>query len=183
MYLWGIAGVVAAGEKSPGRVLKMGARRIVAIPAEIALIAVAVLLGVQDFAYAEVGDAVDAKDLAGAKRALERATSFGVGLPGYELWGSQEMAKLKAWDEARTASALAEKRGEDRASAAYQSSILQVVNGDAVSAEAKASEAIRLAPNWYKPHLLRAQILQAMGRNEEAAREARESLNLGWKGK
>jgi Tfp pilus assembly protein PilF len=57
------------------------------------------------------------------------------------------------------------------------------VNQDVTGAEAKAAETIQLAPNWYKPHLLRAQILQASGRNEEAAREYKVSLTLGWKGK
>ncbi len=108
---------------------------------------------------------------------------LGVRMPGYDLWGSQQMARLMAWNEARDADALAERRGEDPFSAAYQASILQIVNGDVAQAEANASEAIRLAPNWYKPHLLRAQILQAMGRNAEAVQEARESMNLGWKGK
>ena len=93
------------------------------------------------------------------------------------------MSKLAAWNDARAAAAPAEARGEDRFSAVYQSSILDIVNNDAARAESKATQAIELAPNWYKPHLLRAQLLQAMGRNTEAAREARESLDLGWKGK
>jgi len=144
---------------------------------------VALLLGVQDAAYADFGRAVDAKDLTGARLALKRASSFGTGMPGYELWSSQQMSKLAAWNDARAAAAPAEARGEDRFSAVYQSSILDIVNNDAARAESKATQAIELAPNWYKPHLLRAQLLQAMGRNTEAAREARESLDLGWKGK
>jgi len=36
-----------------------------------------------------------------------------------------------------------------------------------------------VAPNWYKPHLLLAQILQAENRNDEAGREARISADLG----
>jgi hypothetical protein len=156
---------------------------LLGIPAGIAILVVAIFLGVQDSAYADLGRAVDAKDLPRAKRELVRATSFGAGMPGYELWASQQMARLMAWPEAIDAAALAESRGEDPFSAAYQVSILAVVNGDAAGAEAKAGEAIGLAPNWYKPHLLRAQILQAMGRREEAAQEARESENLGWKGK
>jgi Tfp pilus assembly protein PilF len=93
------------------------------------------------------------------------------------------MAKLKAWSEAGSAAGLAEQRGEDRASAAYQSSIIAILNGDAPGAQAEADKAIELAPNWYKPHLLKAQLLQATGKNAEASEEARVSLNLGWKGK
>ena len=187
MYLWGIADLLAAEDPvkrgaCSARAWKNAAAAL-GISAGVAFIAVAILLGVQDAAYADLGRAADANDLPGARVAFMRATSFGVGLPGYELWSSQQMARLKAWDEARDAAALAESRGEDPFSAAYQASILQIVNGDAARAEAKASEAIRLAPNWYKPHLMRAQILQAMGRNAEAAQEARDGLNLGWKGK
>lgn len=186
MYLWGIAGILAAD--APGHAARQAgawekALAPLGIIVGVLFIAVAILLGVQDAAYADLGRAVDAKDLPRAKRELVRATSFGLGMPGYELWASQQMARLMAWSEARDAAALAESRGEDPFSAAYQNSVLDVVNGDAARAEAKAGEAIALAPNWYKPHLLRSQILQAMGRNEEAAREARESMNLGWKGK
>ncbi len=187
MYLWGIAGVLAATEtpvrveRNPGSAEKIWA--LLGIPAGVALIVAAIFLGVQDAAYADLGRAVDAKDLPRARRELVRATSFGAGMPGYELWASQQMARLKAWPEARDAAALAESRGEDPFCAAYQRSILAVVNSDAAGAETMASEAVGLAPNWYKPHLLRAQILQAMGKREEAAREARESQNLGWKGK
>jgi O-antigen ligase len=185
MYLWAIAGTAALGNTSPRTVPARagGAWRIFAILAAVVFLSAAILLGVQDASYAELDDAVQAKDLPAAQRAVAKATSFGVGLPGYELWGSQQMAKLKAWDEARNAATLAGRRGEDRAGALYQSSILEIVSGNATAAEGKANEAILIAPNWYKPHLLKAQILKATGRNEEAAREGRISLNLGWKGK
>jgi len=193
MYLWGIAGILATGRNNtrsdtPGHAARHAgawekALAPLGILAGVLFIAVAILLGVQDAAYADLGRAVDAKDLPRAKRELVRATSFGLGMPGYELWASQQMSRLMAWSEARDAAALAESRGEDPFSAAYQNSVLDVVNGDAARAEAKAGEAIGLAPNWYKPHLLRSQILQAMGRQEEAASEARNSMNLGWKGK
>jgi hypothetical protein len=194
MYLWGMAGIAMAGETARARtVAKPAVRRMAvwrmpvwqmaAAPVGIAFVAVAILLAVQDAAYADLQDSVDAKDAGDAKKAMRTATSFGVGLPGYELWASQEMAKLKAWSEAGTAAALAEERGEDRASAAYQGSIIAIVNGDAPGAQAEADKAIALAPNWYKPHLLKAQLLQATGKNAEASEEARVSLNLGWKGK
>ena len=189
MYLWGIAGVWVAAETPAIRVSRKSVHNhaktllSIAIPAGAAFIAVALLLGVQDAAYADLGKAAAENDLPAAKQALARATAFGVGMPGYELWSSQQMSKLKAWGDAGSAAALAESRGEDPVDAAYQMSILDIVNNDAAGAVAKAGEAIRLAPNWYKAHLLRAQILQATGKNQEAAEEARASMNLGWKGK
>jgi hypothetical protein len=183
MYLWGIVGIAVTGGQASRRVSTRHAGVLAPQFAGIAFVGVAVLLVVQDAAYARLQDAVDDKELAGAKKALVVATSFGVGLPGYELFASQEMAKLKAWNEADEAAELAEQRGEDRASAAYQRSILAIVNRDAAGAAASADAAIALAPNWYKPHLLKAQIFQAMGKEAESAAEARLSLTLGWKGK
>ena len=80
-------------------------------------------------------------------------------------------------------SAKAEGRSEDRFNALYQSSVLAVSFGDLQKAEAKARETIEAAPNWYKPHLLLAQILQVENRNEEAGQQARISADLGWRQK
>jgi hypothetical protein len=184
LYLWCIAGIVAAGERKKVETSSIQRDwRAIASPVAVAFTVVALLLAVQDAAYADLGKATDTGNLEAAQQAFVRACSFGTGLPGYELWASQELAKLKAWADAAKAASLAEARGEDRASAAYQSSVLRIVNSDATGAESKATAAILLAPNWYKPHLLHAQVLQAMGRNEEAAREAQLCRTLGWKGK
>jgi Tfp pilus assembly protein PilF len=113
-------------------------------------------------------------------------------MPGYELWASREMASLgrslgnteagaSCWRMASDAAALAETRSEERFSAAYQSSVLAVAAGNLKRAELKARETIRLAPNWYKGHLLLSQILQIAGQNQDAAREAQISTVLGWR--
>ena len=198
LYLWTIAGLLAASgpeikkNQMPGPIHNW--LRAAAVFAGAMFIVVAVVLAIQDAAYADLRSAVEAKDSAGATTSYERATSFGIGLPGYELWSSQQLAVLGralgntpagalAWKQAGVAAALAQDRGEDRFTAAYQLSILAIVKSDLNGAEAKAREAISLSPNWYKAHLLRSQILQAMGRNEEAAREADLSRSLGWKQK
>jgi hypothetical protein len=183
MYFWTIAGIASTTPAVSKSAMRSTNVLAIASPVAVAFIGLAVFLGAQDGAYALLGKAADANDLIAARRSFETATTFGFGLPGYELWASQQLARLKDWNDSGQAAALAEERGEDRAGATYQSSILRIVAQDAGGAEAKAAETIQLAPNWYKPHLLRAQILQAMGRNEEAAREAQVSLGLGWKGK
>ncbi len=195
MYLWTLAGLLAVGDSPSARDGALAQR--LRVPAALvggAFIVFAILLTVQDAAYARLRDAVAAKDMTGAMQSYETATSFISGLPGYELWSSQQWATLgralgngpdgaEAWRKAGDAAQLAERRGEDRFSAAYQSAILAVAAADLAGAEVKTRKAILLAPNWYKPHLLRAQILQAMKRNEDAEQEARNSLNLGWKGR
>jgi hypothetical protein len=86
-----------------------------------------------------------------------------------------------AWRLAADASALSEKRGEERFNAAYQSSVLAVAASDIDRAESQARIAVGLAPNWYKSHLLLSQILQIRGNSPEASREANVSRTLGWK--
>ncbi len=72
-----------------------------------------------------------------------------------------------------------DERGRTVQEAAYQASVLAVAANDAVRGESEARNAIALAPNWYRGHLLRSQILQFMGHNEEAHREADLSATLG----
>jgi len=186
MLIWTLAGLRARSavvERPPQ------AARI----AGLAFVAAAIVLGVQDRSYALLQDAVDERNLVAASNAFSVATGFPPGLPGYELWSSREFASLgrpaknspaipEAWAKAAEAADLAEKQGEEPFTAAYQVSVLAVASGDLARAETAARETIRLAPNWYKPHLLLGQILQAAGRGEEAMREFQQSRNLGWKG-
>ena len=106
-----------------------------------------------------------------------------------ELFLSREMATMgralvnqpesaAAWRMASEAATVAERQSEERFSAAYQCAILAIVSGDLTQAEKSAREAISLAPNWYKPHLLLAQILQAMGRMQEPPRNKRWVCNF-----
>src|SRR5205807_608492 len=139
------------------------------------------LLGMQDSGYALMRDAVARKDLGGAVEAFDSAVFFSAGMPGYELWSSRQLAVLKDWKRASAASALAEREGEERFSALYQSSVLAVASSDLPGAVAKAREAIAMAPNWYKPHLLLAQIFEATGNGAEGSREADVSAGLGWR--
>jgi O-antigen ligase len=199
LYLWSMAGLAVAVARGGAQ----GADAVVARREPWFLRVPAAVLGVfflaagisfvrQDAAWSDLGATVEARDFAGARDAWSRATLFGPGLPGYELWGSRELALLgralgntpegaAAWKMAASSASLAEAEGEERFSAAYQSSVLAVAAGDARRAEFEARETIRLAPNWYKGHLLLSQILQITGNNGEAAREARVSETLGWK--
>jgi hypothetical protein len=135
----------------------------------------------QDTGYALLKEAVDRKDNAAAVDARDSAAAFSVGMPGYELWSSRKMAVLKDWKTAQAASSLAETTGEERFSALYQSAVLDVATSNFPAAITKAREATAMAPNWYKPHVLLAQLLDALGQKEEANREAATAADLGWK--
>jgi O-antigen ligase len=198
LMLWMLAGSMAAlsSDGSMGRVADSRPLpevwRIPAAVGAVLLLAVAASLATQDFFWSNLEDAVVDKDMHAAELSYASATTLAAGMPGYELWGSREFATLarslgnsadaaSAWRRAGEASALAEQRGEERFSAAYQSSVLAIASGDLPRGEAKARDAIALAPNWYKPHLLLAQILQAGGNAAESSREARVSADLGWR--
>jgi O-antigen ligase len=199
MYLWSVAGLAVAlsieGVK-PAKEREDKAR-VWAVPASLAggvFIVAAFLLAAADLAYFKLRAAVENKDFAGASEDWSSAVFYSLGMPGYELWSSRELATLarslgnspesaNAWVKAGDAANLAAKQGEERFSAEYQAAILRVAAGDVSGAEARTRETIAMAPNWYKPHLLLAQILQATGRNDEAAREAQIAADLGWKRK
>ncbi len=200
MYLWAIAGLeVALSGELPATSLPRAAIRraslwrIPAMAAGAGFVAAAVVLAAQDHAYAGLQRDVDAGNFAQASEAYVVASGF-AGVPGYELWSSREFAtvgrslanpaeRAGAWSKASEAASLAERQSEERFNALYQSSVLAVASGDLTRAESKAREAIGTAPNWYKPRLLLGQILQAMGRDKEAAEAMRISRDLGWRGK
>jgi hypothetical protein len=195
LYLWAIAGLAVALNPAAAPVASTREWRVsrlaLAFPALALLIPAAALMR-QDALWADLERAVGANDFAAARSVYSSATGAAFGLPGYELWASREWATLgrtianspdagTAWKFAADAAARAETNGEERFSAAYQTSVLEVALGNLAGAEAQAREAIRLAPNWYKGHLLRSQLLGYMGRTQESAQEADLSSRLGWR--
>jgi O-antigen ligase len=195
LYLWVTAGLAVALNPAAAPIAATREWRIprlaLAVPA-LALLIPALALMRQDALWADLEHAAETNDFAAAQRAYSSATAAAFGLPGYELWASREWATLgraianspdapTAWKLAADAASRAERTGEERFSAAYQASVLQVALGNLTGAEAQAREAIRLAPNWYKAHLLHSQLLGYMGRTQESAQEADLSARLGWR--
>jgi O-antigen ligase len=196
LYLWSIAGLAVALMPAVSRQESSApaAKWLLRVPAAAVACVFfffAVSLAAQDAAWADLRSAVDRKDFSDAREAYTHATSVSAGMPGYELWASREMASLGrslgdtqdgavCWKTAAEASAVAETRSEERFMAAYQSSVLAIAAGNLQGAERNAREAIQLAPNWYKGHLLLSQILQIAGQNQDAAHEAAVSETLGW---
>jgi hypothetical protein len=67
---------------------------------------------------------------------------------------------------------------EDRQNAVYNLAVLYAYRGQTVEAEQTAREAIRIAPAWYKPRWLLAEILSGQGKVQEAAAQAHDALDL-----
>jgi Tfp pilus assembly protein PilF len=76
------------------------------------------------------------------------------------------------------ASARAEVYSDEPAAACYQSALLAVSTGDVSLVERKLRASIGYAPMWYRPHLLLAELLEQIGRSDEAAREGRIAVSL-----
>lgn len=193
LYLWSFAGLAVAlmlAETKPEPIWGVRFLRVPAVLAACVFFFFAVALPAQDAEWAKLGSAVGKGNFAEANSAYSRALLFSAGLPGYELWASREMAVLgrslgstndgaACWKRAAEAATLAENQSEERFSAAYQLSLLAVAAGNLRQAELKARETIQLAPNWYRGHELRSQILQMAGYSRAAVREATVSDALG----
>jgi O-antigen ligase len=195
MYLWSIAGICVALPLAEAKSVHGATSRAFLLPVTLlacAFLTTAVALSVPDAIYLGLQDAIAHRDSDRAARIYAQASAWSLGLPvpGYELFASQQFAVLarslvntsgapKAWAWSAEAAASAEKRSEQRYSAAYQSSLLAIANGDLGRAESEAREAIALAPNWYRPHVFLAQILDATGRKKEAVTEQQIGIRLG----
>ena len=117
------------------------------------MVLLAVALAYPDVIAITLSNAVDSKDAAAAFGEFDKAQSLGLGLPGYDLWRSREMAILGrglgttsdgnlAWKKAAASASSAEISGEDRFNATFQSAVIAITFGDLSRAESKARETI-----------------------------------------
>jgi O-antigen ligase len=103
--------------------------------------------------------------------------------PGPDVWYSRallEAAKNSPGDtlhkqaasQALTAAIRAGEVSDDRLNALYNLAVLYSTNSDLPHAEAASRAAIEIAPRWYKPHWLLAELLLAQNRPQPAEQEA-----------
>jgi O-antigen ligase len=154
--------------------------KAVQIAAALAILAAAVLYLIPDALLATAGRRLAHGDVPGARTSFQRALRFPFAKDC--LWFSQQMAlaahslpaprRQQALAAAREASAEAERSGEQRFSALYQSAVLAVIDGDLGNAEVKLRAAADAEPWWYRVHVVLAQVLWLTGRAAEAERQA-----------
>jgi len=156
------------------------------LPWMAALLVVLSALGymAQDALIAATGRRLAQGDLAGARDAYELASRFPFSAD--HLWCSQQSAGVarsvrSPWREAalvlaKEASLNAERGGEQRFSALYQSGVLAVIANDTATAEAKLHAAVQAAPWWYRAHMMLAQVLWLAGPPDQAQRETNLAL-------
>jgi O-antigen ligase len=162
------------------RVAPRPVARAVQTAAALAILAAATLYLIPDALLATAGRRLAHGDIPGARASFQRALRFP--FPEDCLWFSQQMAaaarslpaplRQQALAAAREASAEAERSGEQRFSALYQSAVLAVIAGDLGNAEVKLRAAVDAEPWWYRVHVMLAQVLWLTGRSAEAERQA-----------
>jgi Flp pilus assembly protein TadD len=79
---------------------------------------------------------------------------------------------------ATVAAARATETSDDPAVAWYNLAIFTSALGDGAGVERSLRNAMRLAPNWFKPHWTLANLLLLTGRNAEARTEAERAFIL-----
>jgi O-antigen ligase len=140
--------------------------------AALAVLLATALYLIPDALLATAGRRLSHGDIAGAHQSFKSSLRFP--FPEDCLWFSRQMSSAgpQALGAAREASAAAEKSGEQRFSALYQSASLAVIAGDLDDAEVKLRAAEVVEPWWYRVHAMLAQVLWLTGRGAEAEREA-----------
>jgi hypothetical protein len=101
MYLWTVAGLGMVLSRDPIardriNMPESGIPLYAAFAAGAVMLAAAIVLAVQDRAYAELQDDVDRRNLVEASRDYAIATRVSGGMPGYELWSSRHRRRRQA---------------------------------------------------------------------------------------
>jgi O-antigen ligase len=182
----GVALASPAASK-PTRIAARLPARIAYTAAALAIAACANLYVIPDALLATAERRLAHGDISGAHRSFERAVRFP--FPADCLWFSRELVgsarslaapwRQQALAAAKEASTQAERSGDQRFSALYQSATLAIITGDLGSAEVKLREALDAAPYWYRAHAMLAQVLSLTGRGGEAKRETALAAKCG----
>jgi O-antigen ligase len=109
--------------------------------------------------------------------------------PSSDLWFSRVLADaakqardpasaFRLWSKAGEAAQRATTVSDEPQNAWYNLAAFSANANDFGSTERSLREAIRCAPNWFKPHWMLAQVLYAGGRTAEAAPEAKLAAEL-----
>ncbi len=84
-----------------------------------------------------------------------------------------EPLRRKAWEQSVQAAIRATRFSEDRQNAFYNLAVFHASEGLSRDAEEALRSAIALAPNWYKPHWLLAEVLLSQGHAMDADTEVK----------
>lgn len=146
-------------------------------------------LTVADRAMALAERRLESGDVAGAAQAYRTVQRWEPAGSGTDLRYSRAMIRLAsttsvfttsvaAAAEATLAGVRATETAEDRQNAWYNLATIDALRNDPGGVENGLRNAIKCAPNWFKPHWTLSQLLELTGRHAEARREAAIALEL-----
>jgi tetratricopeptide (TPR) repeat protein len=95
-----------------------------------------------------------------------------------DLWYSRQTAAVGAWQQALESGERATKTSDEPSNAWYSLASLYARQNDFEDTERCLREAIGGSPNWFKPHWMLAQVLQIVGRHNEAQAQAELATDL-----
>jgi hypothetical protein len=111
-------------------------------------------------------------------------------MPGFaiDLYASRALMQLSmreapaaqramVWQEAVAAGQLAVNTAEDRQNAFFHLAQMSALQNDVGRTEQSLRSAAQIAPNWFKPHWILAELLMRTGRAPEARDEARTAMS------
>jgi tetratricopeptide (TPR) repeat protein len=193
-FFYFVAVLLLVGE-GPGSKPGAGAAKhcwvaaIAAFPVAILLVAMGVHLLVADVLLARVRTQLEAGDIPGAAATHQAVRRWDPRRGSSDFYYSRNMAarvrgqvhillSVKAWQEAVEAGIRATRFAEDRHNAYYHLASLYAQVNNHKDAEKSLRGAIGVAPNWFKPHWMLAQVLRAGGRIGEAVTEAEVAVKL-----
>jgi len=161
----------------------------VGVAASLLFAAFAVRLLVADRALAVAYQRIESSDAPGAAKEYQLVLRWELPGAGADLNYSRAMAQLaarapvvstrvQAAQQAMEAAIRATRTAEDRQNAWYNLAKLLAGQNDTAGVERSLRNAIAWAPNWFKPHWVLAQLLEATGRHEQALAEAEVAFDL-----
>jgi O-antigen ligase len=167
--------------------------RFAALPVAAALATYGIVLLVSDFELARFSRTASANDphvTVGAYRALRSPGFLPAGSPGEDLYcsrilagvcgkGADAIARLSCSQVATQAAARATTTADNPPNAWYNLAMFAAAHNDGRGTEMALRSAVHLAPNWFRPHLALARLLDLSGRKNEAVIEIRTAALLG----
>lgn len=189
LYYYVIISLLVAGAGSqreiaaPRTTISWGTRLLTLAAAAMMLAAGGAYVA-QDYLIVSMTRRLAGGDIGGAR--LDYIASAKLPFPADDLWCSQRAALLAksgppfirkpALMLAMDASARAERTGDQKFNALYQSAVLALIIGDTGAAERKLRAAASAAPGWYRPREMLARVLRMEGKGPEGDREADAAL-------
>jgi tetratricopeptide (TPR) repeat protein len=152
-------------------------------PFALPLLYFAARIGLEDHALLLTQRAIVAGDLRSAAAHYSRSDHAD------DLWYSRSLAafagkspsvplRMLAMQQAIAPGERATRTADAPFSAWYSLAALRASQNDAAGTELCLRSAIAAHPNWFKPHWILAELLQAAGRHDEARREALTAVDL-----